>query len=147
MAWLKRLLPPLQGVSQTYRGGVIAPVKRVSITLRKAPASEHVSRFISDMQESGHTGVQPRGEVLNRYYETCIGADIEPIGLNAFCEALAAICEKRRPLVNGHRITAYVIPSVTKKRGGLRVIPNGNSGDDIPYDLPERARSGTAHHA
>ena len=112
----------------------------------QAPAMKQAQAFVASLQESGDWGVQPRGELLRRYPELCMMEGFVPVKHNALCEALGELLEKRRPLVDGHRITAYVVPEPVRPRAGhLTVIPSGNEGEEIPYDLPKRSRSGTSY--
>jgi hypothetical protein len=144
LASVRSWLPGVREVSAGCSRGVGTPVKRVAAPWREAPPTEHAEALIADLQASGHTGVQPRGEILTRYHETCVGWELVPIGFNALCEALADVCERKRPFVNGHRITAYVIPKPPRGRH-LSIIPSGNIDDDIPFDLPKKSRAGTSH--
>jgi len=111
---------------------------------RNVSAAQQAQAIVTALQDEGRTGVVPRGEILRLYAEHCLMLGFVPVKHNALCEALGEILEKRRPLVDGHRITAYVVPH-RHVAANVVQIPNGNK-EDIPWpELPKSTRAGTAY--
>ncbi len=82
-----------------------------------------VARIIEALQDEGLIGIVPRTEILRRYPEHCEMLGFLPIGTNLLLECMARKAKRVRPLVDGQRITAYVIPPPTR-------------ADDKPTSLP-----------
>lgn len=152
-----------EGVSDGCQTGVMPPVAALPPgwelieypPLMEVPGVEQARAIVGILQEEGLTGVVPRGEILWRYGEHCNVFGFEPLGVNAICEALAAVCQRVRPVVDGRRITAYVIPDkplqpvVARYAGGnvLPMLPSGKVAAQNCAAEAKRARSGTTSFA
>lgn len=151
----------LAGVLRWLKGGggvaerCPAPVPQLSWVPpkpRQVSAVVQARAFVKSLQDSEDWGIQPRGYLLRRYPELCEMEGFVPVKHNALCEALTEVLggEKKakcRPMVDGHRITAYIIPEPIppKTPRGLHVIPSGNA-EGVPWpDLPQRSRAGTSY--
>jgi len=158
MIWWRRATA--EGVSGGCQTGVGPPVGHLSPGWEPpqpvpVSATQQVRQIVEALQEEGMTGVVPRGEIIWRYGEHCWMLGFEPIGINAICEALGAICQKVRPVVEGRRITAYVIPDeplqpvsaipAARQTSGnvVSMIPSGNTQPQKCGAKAKSARSGT----
>jgi hypothetical protein len=142
---LLALLPiPAVWVFGRCEQDVQAPVQWVPPPPRQVPAAQQAQAIIAAWQEAGETGVIGRGRILRRYAEHCEMFGFVPVAHNALCEALGRICEKKRVWTDGHYITAYRIPDAPRA-DNICVFPNGKEEDEIPFDLPKRARAGTSY--
>jgi hypothetical protein len=146
LASVRSWLPGVRAVSSPCPQRVEPQAAWVPPPLRHVHADEQARAIVAAWQEAGEAGgAIPRGRIFNVYQvEHCEMFGFHPIRFNALCEALGKICEKRRVWSEGHKVTAYVIPGLPKRRH-LSVIPSAHLEDDIPFDLPKRARTGSSH--
>lgn len=84
---------------------------------RPVAAREQALGIVDALQDEGRTGFVPRGVILRRYAEYCWMNGFEPIALNDLCEAFGQVCRRVRRMVDGRKVTGYVIP----ERGALVV--------------------------
>jgi hypothetical protein len=148
-SWLTTVfswLPGVREVSAPCPVRVEPQTTWVPPPLRHVHADEQARAIVAAWQEAGEAGgAIPRGRIFNVYQvEHCEMFGFHPIRFNALCEALGKICEKRRIWSEGHKVTAYVIPGLPKRRH-LSMVPSAHL-DDIPWpELPKRARTGSSH--
>lgn len=147
-SWLKSTLPGRKDTRPDTPPEVETPPARPTDNpgwepppTRHVAAIDQVAGIIDALQDEGRTGVVPRDLIHRRYGEYCMMWGYEPVGLNDLFEAFPlAGCRRVRRMVDGHKITAYVIPA----RGAeVATFPSGKKPRVLAPKGPKRVRSGT----
>ena len=151
--WLKPLLghrqtvtPTAPPVSPRRRDGVVDWTPPVA---RKVAASLHARALIGLLQTEGKTGPVPHWVLTGNYPEVCWMEGFEQLSDRLILEAVGKVCARvrvnnmdRGDGVKG-KVSCYVIPG--PRRGNVVMLPSGNNGEEIPFDLPKCMRAGTSY--
>jgi len=94
----------------TYSKKIEVFVEWQSPPVQVVDADAQVVAIVEALQDEGRTGVVLRRDILRLYPEHCWMLGFEPLGENAFLEALGRHVKRVRRKNGGTKTTAYVIP-------------------------------------
>jgi hypothetical protein len=113
----------------------------------EAPPAKHVEALIALMHAAKLTGTQSHTEWLKHYPEAAWMNGLVEISERKLLRQIGLMCPKSRQMVRHEdgKMAREICYAVPKRRATLTVIPSAHLEDEIPFNLPERVRTGTSH--